>query len=198
MRSTPCWRTMPRRPGFFEIAVPRHHPPGPRLAPHSPSHAKHAAAHTRHARLHGSASLPTWQRRTVYASVAVLALTGLGWLGAHFLVAQSDDGLAQSAAKLWAIRLHAAAALCTLVMVGSLIPLHMRAAWHTRKNRVSGAVVAGGMALLALTGYALGYAPEGLARQWSAWSHWAVGAASPLLLLVHVLLGHRTRRSEPH
>lgn len=134
-----------------------------------------------------------WQRHAVFASAGVLALTGLWWLGVHFLVAQSDDGLAQSAYKLWAIRVHAAAALCTLVMVGSLIPLHMRAAWHTRKNRVSGAAVAGVMVLLALTGYALGYASDGLARQWSAWSHWAVGAASPMMLLVHVLLGQRTR-----
>ena len=176
MRNTRCWRTMPPRPGFSETAVPRN----PRLHPHHPP-------------AFGPARLPTWQRRAVYASVGVLALTGLWWLGVHFLVGQSDDGLAQSASKLWAIRVHAAAALCTLVMVGSLMPLHMRSAWHLRKNRVSGAVVAGVMVLLALTGYALGYAPDGLARQWSAWSHWAVGAASPLLLLVHVLLGHRTR-----
>lgn len=171
---------MPRRPGFFETAVPHHSPLQPRSHPHRPP-------------AFGPARLPRWQRRAVYASVAVLGLTGLGWLGVHFFAAQADDGLAHSAAKLWAIRAHAAAALCTLVMVGSLMPLHMRAAWHTRKNRVSGAVVAGVMLLLALTGYALGYAPEGLARQWSAWSHWAVGAASPLALLVHVLLGHRTR-----
>lgn len=177
---------MPRRPGFFETTVPRN----TRLHPHRPPH---GVAHAHRPPAFGPARLPPWQRRAVYASVAVLALTGLGWLGVHFLVAQSDDGLGQSAAKLWAIRLHAAAALCTLVMVGSLLPLHMRAAWHARKNRVSGAVVAGLMVLLALTGYALGYAPEGLARQWSAWSHWAVGAAVPLLLLIHVLLGHRTR-----
>ena len=164
--------------------MPRHHRSLP-LA--------HAAAHARRAPLHGPARLPAWQRRGVYASVAVLALTGWWWLGVHFLVAQSDDGLAQSAAKLWAIRIHAATALGALVMVGSLLPVHMRAAWHMRKNRVSGALVAGVMLLLALTGYALGYAPEGWARQGSAWSHWAVGAASPLLLLVHVLLGHRTR-----
>ncbi len=159
--------------------------------PHHPP--LHSRSHPHRTPAFGPARLPAWQRRAVYASVAVLALTGWGWLGVHFLVAQSDDGLAQSAAKLWTIRVHAAAALCTLVMVGSLMPLHMRAAWHTRKNRVSGAVVAGVMLLLALTGYALGYAPEGWARQWSAWSHWAVGAAVPLLLLVHMLLGHRTR-----
>ena len=178
--------------------MPRHPPMRPgsalRLALHQPSHAMHAAVHIRHGQLNGPARLPAWQRRVVYASFAVLALTGLGWLGVHFLVAQSDDGLAHSAAKLWAIRAHADAALCTLVMVGSLMPHHMRAAWHMRKNRASGALVAGVMLLLALTGYAISYAPEGLVRQWSAWSHWAVGAAVPLLLLAHVLLGHRTRQ----
>ena len=188
MRSIRCWRTMPLKPGFFEPTVPRQ----PRSHP-DPHRHPHATAHAHRSQLHRPVKLPAWQRRGVYASVAVLALTGLVWLAVHFLSAQSDDGLGQGTAKLWTIRVHAAAALCTLVMVGSLLPVHIRPAWRARKNRVSGALVVGVMVVLALTGYALGYAPEGLARQWSAWSHWAVGAASPLLLLLHVLLGHRTR-----
>ena len=184
---------MPPKPGFFETTVPRQ--PRPHADPHRHPRAT-ALAHR--SPLHRPVKLPAWQRRGVYASVAVLALTGLVWLAVHFLSAQPDDGLSQGTAKLWTIRVHAAAALCTLVMVGSLLPVHIRPAWHTRKNRVSGALVVGVMVVLALTGYALGYAPEGWARQWSAWSHWAVGAASPLLLLLHILLGHRTRHRPPH
>ncbi len=143
---------------------------------------------------HAPVKLPRWQRRGVYAAVAALALSGLLWLAVHFFAPFAEEDLAQNTAKLWAIRVHAAAALWTLVMVGSLLPLHIRAAWHIRKNRISGACAALAMAALALTGYALGYAPEGVARQWSAWLHWGIGTGMPLLLLVHVLLGHRTRR----
>ena len=143
---------------------------------------------------HAPVKLPRWQRRGVYAAVAALTLSGLLWLAVHFFSPLTEEDLSQNTAKLWAIRVHAAAALWTLIMLGSLLPLHIRAAWHTRKNRISGACAALAMATLALTGYALGYAPEGATRQWSAWLHWGIGTGLPLLLLVHVLLGHRARR----
>jgi hypothetical protein len=149
--------------------------------------------HTHHRTFHyGPIKLPAWQRHGVYASLSILAVSGLWWLGLHF-ADQSEEGLTQNIAKLWAIRAHAAAALWTLVMAGSLLPAHMRVAWHTRKNRVSGACVTLVLLVLTLTGYALGYVPESWVRQWSTWLHWSIGAAVPLILVVHIMLGRRAR-----
>lgn len=141
---------------------------------------------------HGAVQLPGWQRRAVYAATGVLTLSGLAWL----LVAlfAPPDWPAAGPAKLWSMRAHGAAVLATLVMLGSLMPVHIRNGWLIRRNRSSGAVLTLAATALAITGYLLGYAPEALARPWAGWLHWAVGAAAPLLLMGHVWLGHRARR----
>jgi hypothetical protein len=47
--------------------------------------------------------------------------------------------------------------------------------------------------VLTITGYGLYYAGgEGL-RAWTSWIHLAIGMVLPILLLIHILLGKRTR-----
>ena len=96
------------------------------------------------------------------------------------------------------MRVHAAAVLATLVMIGSLLPVHIRNGWLTRRNRTSGSVLMLAITVLTLTGYLLGYASESLARPWAGWLHLGLGISAPLLLLGHVLLGHRARRLNHH
>lgn len=154
---------------FPKPRTPRHHaaPAGPAIA------------------------LPAWQQRGVYGSLGLLTITGIVWLLVHWWLPEFEPGAAPY--KLWAMRLHAAAALVSLVMAGSVLTHHVRLAWRLKKNRISGSLITGTLAVLAATGYALGYAPEGLVRQWSSWGHWGVGVAVPLVLTAHVLLGHRQR-----
>ncbi len=163
------------------MTAPLPHPQQPhRRAP------RHAAGPTQ------AIALPAWQQRGVYASLGLLTATGFVWLVVHVWLPESDA--AALPYKLWAMRVHAAAALVSLVMAGSVLTHHVRLAWRLKKNRISGSLITGTLAVLAATGYALGYAPEGLVRQWSSWGHWGVGVAVPLVLTAHVLLGHRQRR----
>ena len=141
----------------------------------------------------GPIRLPTWQRRGLYASMLVLTASGLAWLAIHFMAGVAGDDLTQVAPKLWSIRIHAAAALWLLVMAGSLMPLHMRSAWHLRRNRIGGASLAAVLLGLTLTGYLLWYAPEGAGRLWAEWLHWGLGCAAPVALLAHIAWGRRAR-----
>lgn len=151
--------------------------------------------HFREPRHHGGAAhsiaLPAWQQRGIYGSVGLLAVTGVVWLLVHWLLPEAEPGALPY--KLWAMRVHAAAALVSLVMAGSVMTHHIRLAWRLKKNRMSGSLMAATLTVLAGTGYALGYAPEGLLRQWSSWGHWGMGVAVPLFLAAHVLLGQRQR-----
>lgn len=161
----------------------------------------HHAAHRPHAHhlLHGRGAvrLARWQLLGVYGSFGLLTASGLLWLGLHgaswLAAAQDGEGL-PSPAKAWALRIHAASALAALVALGSLLPLHVRSAWHQRKNRFSGALNLAMVASLTLSGYALWYASEGGLKQWSAWLHWGVGLLMPVVLIAHVLLGRQSRR----
>jgi len=48
---------------------------------------------------------------------------------------------------------------------------------------------------LTVTGYGLYYAGGEMLRAWTSWIHLGIGLALPILLLVHIFLGRRTRRS---
>jgi hypothetical protein len=85
-----------------------------------------------------------------------------------------------------------------LVVVGSLLPLHVRRGWHQRRNLPLGIVLLSTVLLLTLSGYALYYFGGEGARAWFSVFHWAIGLAAPVAMVWHVVSGRRTaRRREP-
>jgi hypothetical protein len=93
------------------------------------------------------------------------------------------------------MKIHGAAAMAILVLIGMLLSGHVRFAWRARRNRANGSVFLSAFAVLTITGYGLYYAGSEKLRAWTSWIHLAVGLALPILLLIHILLGRRTRRS---
>ncbi len=122
--------------------------------------------------------MKAWHKNTLYALTLLLCLTGFAWLGLH---AQSDDIVG----KLWLMRVHALVASLMLILLGAVLVAHSQPQWRTRRKRVSGTLHGSAWALLALTAYFLGYAPEGLLRVASQWLHWGLGLAMPILVWWH-------------
>jgi hypothetical protein len=91
------------------------------------------------------------------------------------------------------MKVHGAAAMATLVLVGMLLTSHVRFAWRARRNRGNGSLFLGAFGVLTITGYGLCYAGGERLRAWTSWIHLAVGLALPLLLILHIWLGKRTR-----
>ena len=91
------------------------------------------------------------------------------------------------------MKIHGAAAMAILVLVGMLLTGHVRFAWRARRNRCNGSLFLGAFGILTLTGYGLYYAGGESLRAWTSWIHLAVGLALPLLLILHIWLGKRTR-----
>jgi len=89
------------------------------------------------------------------------------------------------------LRLHGAAAMVLLVLAGAAIALHVPGAWRERKNRLTGALLAGALGALALTGYFLYYAGDEALRSAAGWSHWGLGLALPALGALHVWFAKR-------
>jgi len=85
--------------------------------------------------------------------------------------------------------------MAVLVLIGMLINGHVRFAWRARRNRANGAVFLSVFAVLTVTGYGLYYAGGEILREWTSWIHLVVGLALPILLLIHIFLGRRTRAS---
>jgi hypothetical protein len=130
-------------------------------------------------------------RYSLYAVLALVFLSGVAWAYWNYLAASSGDF--EVSAKAWAMKIHGAAAMAVLVLIGMLLNVHVRFAWRARRNHVNGSMFLGAFAVLTVTGYGLYYAGGERLRAWTSWIHLGVGLALPLLLILHIWLGKRTR-----
>ena len=131
------------------------------------------------------------QRYFLYAVLALVFLSGVAWAYWNYLA--GSPGEFEMGAKAWAMKIHGAAAMAVLVLVGMLLNEHVRLAWRARRNRANGSFFLSAFAFLTITGYGLYYAGGERLRAWTSWIHLAIGLFLPILLLIHIFLGKRTR-----
>jgi len=123
----------------------------------------------------------------LYLTVGALVVTGTVWL--------LLDRATWPETATYLLRLHGAAAMVTLVLLGTLLPLHVRVGWRRGRNVASGIVMLATNGALVLTAFGLYYAGSESLRHWTSALHTAIGLALPLLIVAHVVLGRRARRA---
>lgn len=134
--------------------------------------------------------LKTSFRYSLYAAFAVLVLTGAGWLLADWQKNIAADEIWQEiAANL--LMVHGGTAMLTLLLLGALIPTHLLRAWRSRKNRISGLIMATFNTVLVVTAFGLYYLGSEAVRPWMSWIHLCAGFALAVMLPLHVWLGRR-------
>ena len=138
-----------------------------------------------------SIRLKRLQRYFLYGELALLFSSGMAWAYWNYLIGSPGDF--EMSAKAWAMKIHGAAAMAILVLVGMLLTGHVRFAWRTRRNRGNGSLFLSTFGILTITGYGLYYAGDETLRAWTSWIHLAVGLALPSLLVLHIRLGKSTR-----
>jgi len=131
------------------------------------------------------------QRYFLYAVLTLVFLSGVAWAYWNYLAA--SPGEFEMSAKAWAMKIHGAAAMAVLILIGMLLNEHVRLAWRARRNRANGSFFLSAFAFLTITGYGLYYAGGERLRAWTSWIHLAIGLFLPILLLIHIFLGKRTR-----
>jgi Ni,Fe-hydrogenase I cytochrome b subunit len=143
-----------------------------------------------YARQHVNLRLERWHRRCVYASWALLILSGAAWLLArYYLRPVGQFGETIHPMEPWAMKVHGAAAMAMLFFLGTLLNSHIRRALKSGRNLVSGWSMIATVAVLIATGFGLYYlAGEDARPAWSA-VHWLVGLGWAALGIVHVLAG---------
>jgi len=132
-------------------------------------------------------------RAGLYAAFALLTVTGTVWLLADWRKNPLEPDLWQDIAPMM-LMLHGGAAMAALMLLGALAPLHVRRAWRSGRNRLTGPIMVAVNAVLIVTAFGLYYAGSDSLRPWISDAHIVVGIALPAALLVHVWLGRRTRQ----
>src|SRR4029077_1191872 len=131
-------------------------------------------------------------RRALYAAFAALFITGVAWLIADARKASASGEDWQGASPYW-LMIHGGAAMLLLWLLGALFPVHIRRTWTSRRNRFAGTVMVAINALLIVTAFGLYYAGSETLRPWINDAHIAAGLLLPVLILIHVVLGRRSR-----
>ena len=140
------------------------------------------------------------QRRTVHAVTLLLVTSGLSWTVLRGgLGWEGIDSAPRELATL-ALKVHGAAAMTALFLLGTVEDRHVVQGWRSGRNWVSGAAMVGAQTILVVTAYLLYYAGES-ARNLASDSHLIIGLLSVPLLSWHVVAAWRRRvaaRVRPH
>ena len=129
--------------------------------------------------------LPTGQRWATYLTLLTVAGSGLFWSLLHDIL-QSGYMLVERDLLV----VHGIAAAVTLVIVGGLLPLHIRLAWRAGRNMASGTIALSAIAVLGTTGLLLYYGGE----EWldeTRWAHIVVGILASAALPTHIWMGRK-------
>lgn len=142
-------------------------------------------------------SLSRNRRLSIYVTTGALTLSGVAWLACqHWILVEGEFGLTPHPSAPWWLRLHGAGAMIFLVLLGTLLRDHVLAGWRSGRNRLSGTGLLSFSLWLTLTGYGLYYVGGEFVRLWLARLHWLPGLLWPVVLIVHIWLGHKTRVSK--
>ena len=140
-----------------------------------------------------SAKLSGGHKVWLYASLILLYLSGVAWACLHYFVRTAGEfGDQPHPTEPWSLQIHGAAAMAILVILGTLLPGHVRFAWHARRNRPNGIALIAFLGFLVLSGYGLYYFGNERLRSWTSWSHLAVGLVLPGILILHIWSGRRS------
>ncbi len=136
--------------------------------------------------------LPRWHEWSIYVGFGMLLLTGLAWLGFdRWIRIAGEFGPEHHPGQHLLLVVHGAAAYAFLIVVGALVPVHVKVGWSTARNRLTGLAIASLLGFLALTALGLYYIGGDVGREWSSLAHWIAGIVAAPALIIHVLRGLR-------
>ena len=133
-------------------------------------------------------------KAVLYLSTLAIFASGAAWGWLHyFAVKQGEFGPEFSPWEPLMLKVHGAAAMVSMLVLGSLLTVHVKKGWQAGLNVKSGAGLLSIFGFLIATGYALYYIADEHYRGLMSNGHLWVGLGLPFVLIGHVVLGHRIR-----
>ena len=134
-------------------------------------------------------------RRCSYAVLILLFLSGLAHYILHgWFMTQGPFDPAPNALEPWMLKLHGAAAMLGLLVLGSLLSIHIDRFWRLRRNRRAGGIFLTCALLLIGSGYGLYYFGGEQTRALCRQLHIVIGLLALPAFAVHLWRGRLLRR----
>jgi hypothetical protein len=135
-------------------------------------------------------------RRLSYWVLGVLFATGTAdWVLHAWCGREGPFGPQPHPLEPWMLRLHGAAAMLGLVVLGSVLPSHVVRFWIASRNRLAGGSFLALMLVLVASGYGLYYLGGDALRAANRNLHLILGLASAPLFGLHLWRGFAARHS---
>ena len=131
----------------------------------------------------------TW----LYGTFLALYFSGLLWIFLHYFFHYRMEMGESHPLEPLSLKIHGATAMMALIVLGTLIPIHMKRGWKAQMNRANGVFIVVVNLLLIATGYGLYYAGRENLRSLSHWSHIVLGILFPAFLVWHIIEGKKSR-----
>ncbi|MBD8524163.1 hypothetical protein [Pseudomarimonas arenosa] len=140
--------------------------------------------------------MPGWLRRLLYAVLAGSWLTGTTFfILSRFVEVEGEFGPMKHPWQSPVLAAHGACAFLMLLALGALWTNHVPSAWRSGSSRRLGILLLVITACMVISGWVLYYLAGETLRPWIGNLHFALGAALPLIVASHVVLGRRARRA---
>jgi hypothetical protein len=131
----------------------------------------------------------------LHSVACVLVVSGGAAALQDILTAAGNDEALPLSFKAWALAVHGGAAMGFLVLLGTVLPTHVVRAWRSGRNRLSGTMLLVTIGLLVVSGYGLYYFGGERLRTVTQWVHLGLGTLDPILFVLHLWWGRRSRPS---
>jgi len=133
----------------------------------------------------GKVTLSPFHKRSFYLALGLLWASGAVWLFFYY-VGLHKEVTSSFPLQVWTLKIHGALAMIFMIILGSLLPVHIRLAWNQNRNRLAGAWLIGLNAFLIITGWMLYYVGNETTRTWISLLHWSTGLGLPLFVYMHI------------
>jgi uncharacterized membrane protein len=139
--------------------------------------------------------LGRYHARFLYVVGGILTLSGGLWLYLHYFIrVEGEFGPIHHPLERVLLSIHGICAAFMMIGFGSVLPGHVSRAWSMRRNLWTGIFMFATMVVLSASGYFLYYLGNESIRSVTGIVHWVIGLALPIMAVVHVQRGLKSRK----
>jgi hypothetical protein len=150
-------------------------------------------AHTR-----GVVKLKRAHKGLLYLTSALLWITGAVWIAVEYGTTNRNENfwLPVSTVQPMSLKIHGAAAMIFMIILGTLLIDHVRLGYQQKRQRPSGLMLLTLSGLLIVSAWGLYYLGNEEWRHWTSITHCVLGLISPIIIFIHVAFARRRLRAK--